>query len=152
MAFLSKTNVMIKVVHNLALFWVKKRHFFCWIFRRKYLKNHNIGPWFSSPKIPIAVSEGLDKSQVSALQSVLGVATSLGSLSFGFVAMSKSAQCTVSRQFLVQASLLGIGKFAVVAFCLIFLAFIFLKYSQCQWILRYDNSTEMYKLLKKLTP
>jgi hypothetical protein len=23
----------------------KKRQFFCWIFRRKYFKNHNIGPW-----------------------------------------------------------------------------------------------------------
>jgi hypothetical protein len=45
MAFFSKTNVMIKILHNLALFWVKNANFFRWIFRRKYLKNHNISPW-----------------------------------------------------------------------------------------------------------
>jgi hypothetical protein len=28
LAFFSKTNVMIKILHNLALFCVKKRHFF----------------------------------------------------------------------------------------------------------------------------
>jgi hypothetical protein len=44
LAVFSKTNVMIKILHNLALFWVKKCQFFRWIFRRKYLKNHNIGP------------------------------------------------------------------------------------------------------------
>jgi hypothetical protein len=44
LAFFSKTNVMIKTLHNLALFWVEKRQFFCWNFRWKYLKNHNIGP------------------------------------------------------------------------------------------------------------
>jgi hypothetical protein len=43
LAFFSKTNVMIKSLHNLALFWVKTP-FFRWIFRRKYFKNHNIGP------------------------------------------------------------------------------------------------------------
>jgi hypothetical protein len=40
MALLSKTNVMIKFLHNLFVFQVKNA-----IFRRKYLKNHNIGPW-----------------------------------------------------------------------------------------------------------
>jgi hypothetical protein len=53
LAFFSKTNVMIKVLHNLALFWVTKRQFFRWIFRRKYFKNHNIGPrWISCVEIP----------------------------------------------------------------------------------------------------
>jgi hypothetical protein len=42
-AFFSKTNVMITILHNLALFWVKTP-IFCNFFRRKYLKNHNIGP------------------------------------------------------------------------------------------------------------
>jgi hypothetical protein len=37
LAFLSKTNVMIKILHNLALFRVKNA-IFCWIFRRKYFK------------------------------------------------------------------------------------------------------------------
>jgi hypothetical protein len=33
---------------NFALFSFilsQKRQYFCWIFRRKYLKNHNVGPW-----------------------------------------------------------------------------------------------------------
>jgi hypothetical protein len=48
MAFFSKTNVMIKFLHNIALFWVKKRQFFRNFFRRKYFKYHNIGPWSQS--------------------------------------------------------------------------------------------------------
>jgi hypothetical protein len=43
-AFFSKTNVMAKILHNLALFWVKNAIFFRWIFQRKYFKNQNIGP------------------------------------------------------------------------------------------------------------
>jgi hypothetical protein len=39
-----KNQFMIKILPNLALFWVKKRQFFRWNFRRKYSKNHNIGP------------------------------------------------------------------------------------------------------------
>jgi hypothetical protein len=46
LAFFSKTNVMIKILHNLALLWVKTP-IFCWIFRWKYLNNHNIGPRLS---------------------------------------------------------------------------------------------------------
>jgi hypothetical protein len=36
LAFFSKTNVMIKILHNLALFWVKNANFFAIFFRRKY--------------------------------------------------------------------------------------------------------------------
>jgi hypothetical protein len=43
LAFFSKTNVMIKFLHNLALFLVKKANFFRRFVRWKYLKNHNIG-------------------------------------------------------------------------------------------------------------
>jgi hypothetical protein len=45
---LSKTNVMIKFFHNLALFLVKNANFFHRFFGRKYFKNHNIGPWSQS--------------------------------------------------------------------------------------------------------
>jgi hypothetical protein len=45
LAFFSKTNVMIKILHYLALFWVKKCQFLYCNFRRKYFKNQNIGPW-----------------------------------------------------------------------------------------------------------
>jgi hypothetical protein len=34
---------MIKILHNLALFWVKNANFLQ-IFRRKIFKKHNIGP------------------------------------------------------------------------------------------------------------
>jgi hypothetical protein len=44
LAFFSKTNVMIKFLHNLALFWAKNAKFFAKKFRRKYFQNHNIGP------------------------------------------------------------------------------------------------------------
>jgi hypothetical protein len=38
-----KTNVMIKCLHNLAVFWIKNANIFA-SFLRKYLKNHNIVP------------------------------------------------------------------------------------------------------------
>jgi hypothetical protein len=44
LAIFSKNNVMIKILHNLALFKVKNA-IFSMNFRRKYLKNRNIGPW-----------------------------------------------------------------------------------------------------------
>jgi hypothetical protein len=48
LAFFSKSNVMIKILHNLALFRVKTT-FFRQLFWRKYLNNHNIGPWSAGP-------------------------------------------------------------------------------------------------------
>jgi hypothetical protein len=47
-AFFSKTYVMIKILHNLALFWVKNANFFAEFFGENILKNHNIGPRCSS--------------------------------------------------------------------------------------------------------
>jgi hypothetical protein len=47
LAFFSKTNFMIKFLHNLALFGAQKRQFFA-DFLRKCLKNHigrNIANW-----------------------------------------------------------------------------------------------------------
>jgi hypothetical protein len=44
LAIFSKTNLMIKFFHYLALFWVKNANF-CRFFWRKYFKNHSIGPW-----------------------------------------------------------------------------------------------------------
>jgi hypothetical protein len=42
--FSQKPMLWSNFLHNLALFWVKNA-IFCWIFQRKYFKNHNIGPW-----------------------------------------------------------------------------------------------------------
>jgi hypothetical protein len=56
---------MIKILHNLALFRVKKL-IFCLIFPRKYLKNHNIGPkalFSNCPVPPISVFLLLSCSQ-----------------------------------------------------------------------------------------
>jgi hypothetical protein len=44
MAFFSKTNVMITIFSKTSSSLSKKRQYFRWIFRRKYFKNHNIGP------------------------------------------------------------------------------------------------------------
>jgi hypothetical protein len=45
LAFFSKTNVMMKILHNSALFWVKNANFFADFFGENIEKNHNIGPW-----------------------------------------------------------------------------------------------------------
>jgi hypothetical protein len=45
LAFFSKTIVMIKILHNLALFLSQKRQCFVLNFLAKILKIHNIGPW-----------------------------------------------------------------------------------------------------------
>jgi hypothetical protein len=44
LAFFLKTNVMINLFLNLALFWVKNANFFAKIFGENIFKNHNIGP------------------------------------------------------------------------------------------------------------
>jgi hypothetical protein len=43
LAFFLNTNVMIQILHNLALFRVKNAIFLLNVLA-KYLKNHNIGP------------------------------------------------------------------------------------------------------------
>jgi hypothetical protein len=42
LAIFSKTNVMIKILDNLALFWVKNANFFAEFFGENIFKNHNI--------------------------------------------------------------------------------------------------------------
>jgi hypothetical protein len=42
--FFSKTNVMITIFAKTSFVLSQKRQFFRWIFRRKVLQNHNIGP------------------------------------------------------------------------------------------------------------
>jgi hypothetical protein len=45
MALFSKTDVMLNILHNLALFWVTNGIFFAEFFGENIFKNHNIGPW-----------------------------------------------------------------------------------------------------------
>jgi hypothetical protein len=56
LAFFLNTNVMINFFSEFSFVLSQKRHFFRKMFRRKYLKNHNIGPriasfsWYNKPK------------------------------------------------------------------------------------------------------
>jgi hypothetical protein len=45
LAFFLNTNVMINFFQKFSFVLSQKRQFFRKIFRQKYLKNHNIGPW-----------------------------------------------------------------------------------------------------------
>ncbi|KAF4532380.1 hypothetical protein B566_EDAN004461 [Ephemera danica] len=53
--------------------------------------------------------EGLEDSALVLLQTFLGFATALGCVGFGLVVVRPSEQCLISRQYLCQASMVGIG-------------------------------------------
>ncbi|CAK1586961.1 unnamed protein product [Parnassius mnemosyne] len=53
--------------------------------------------------------EGLEESALVLLQTFLGFAAVLGCAGFGLVLVRPSAQCLVSKQYLCQTALLGIG-------------------------------------------
>ncbi|XP_049855486.1 monocarboxylate transporter 12-like, partial [Schistocerca gregaria] len=53
--------------------------------------------------------EGLDDSALVLLQTFLGFATALGCVGFGLMVVRASDQCLVSRQYLCQAAMAGIG-------------------------------------------
>jgi hypothetical protein len=48
---------MIKILHNLALFWVENANFFAEFFGENILKKHNIGPrgCFGSPGVDVKI-------------------------------------------------------------------------------------------------
>lgn len=56
--------------------------------------------------------EGLEESALVLLQTFLGFAAVLGCAGFGLVLVRPSAQCLVSKQYLCQTAMLGIGKHA----------------------------------------
>ena len=58
----------------------------------------------------MAYEEGLLEDDAVLLQTFLGLATSVGSLSYGLIVLSKNNQCMISRQYLLQSSVFGIGK------------------------------------------
>ena len=60
-------------------------------------------------QLPVTLEEGLGDDAV-LLQSFLGIATAIGSLSYGLVVLSKNEQCVISRQYLLQSSIFGLGK------------------------------------------
>ena len=62
----------------------------------------------------MAINEGLGEEDAILLQTFLGVALSIGAFSFGIVILSKSQQCMISRQYLLQASIFGIGMTTII--------------------------------------
>jgi hypothetical protein len=80
MVFFSETNVMIKILHNLALFWVKNTIFSAEFFWQKYFKNHNIGPWNSYDRAKLRLYiRGRFLKQLSVSESDLSFAMRLWS-------------------------------------------------------------------------
>jgi hypothetical protein len=59
--------------------------------------------------------EGLEDSALVLMQTFLGFATALGCVGFGLIVVRPSDQCLISRQYLCQAAMVGIGKSAVQA-------------------------------------
>ena len=60
--------------------------------------------------VPTTLDEGLEEKAIQ-LQTFLGIATSLGSACYGLIVLSKNSQCHISRQYLLQSSIIGIGKY-----------------------------------------
>jgi hypothetical protein len=58
-------------------------------------------------------NEGLEDSALVLLQTFLGFATALGCVGFGLVVVRPSDQCLISRQYLCQASMVGIGTYLI---------------------------------------
>lgn len=54
--------------------------------------------------------EGLEESALVLLQTFLGFAVVVGCTGFGLVLVRPSAQCLVSKQYLCQTAMVGIGK------------------------------------------
>lgn len=55
--------------------------------------------------------DGLEASALVLLQTCLGLAAALGCAAWGLVTARPSTQCLVSRQYLCQAALLGVGQY-----------------------------------------
>lgn len=58
-----------------------------------------------------AYNEGLEDSALVLLQTFLGFASALGCVGFGLVTVRPSSQCLISRQYLCQAAMFGIGMY-----------------------------------------
>ncbi|XP_057668640.1 monocarboxylate transporter 2-like [Diorhabda carinulata] len=53
--------------------------------------------------------EGLEDNGLVVLQTFMGFATALGCVGFGFVIIKPSTQCLISRQYLCQTAMVGMG-------------------------------------------
>ncbi|XP_060522678.1 monocarboxylate transporter 2-like [Cylas formicarius] len=53
--------------------------------------------------------EGIEDSALVLLQTFMGFSSALGCVGFGIITVRPSTQCTISRQYLCQTALIGIG-------------------------------------------
>ena len=69
------------------------------------IKSACLGPSDKNPcvQVPMAKAEGLG-DQAILLQTFLGLGMTLGSLGFGGLAVSRSRQCMISSQYLLQVT------------------------------------------------
>ena len=58
----------------------------------------------------MALKEGLVEGEAVLLQSFLGLAAAAGSISYGCIVLSRSEQCRISRHYLLQSSIFGLGQ------------------------------------------
>jgi len=58
--------------------------------------------------VPMAVAEGLGDRAIM-LQTFIGLGMMAGSIGFGCIVVSRSKQCVISRQYLLQTSIFGVG-------------------------------------------
>ena len=66
----------------------------------------------------MAWNEGLGDEAIM-LQIFMGLAVTLGTLVFGCLLVTRSKQCMVSSQYLLQTTLLGIGQYPnIVSHCI----------------------------------
>ena len=55
--------------------------------------------------------EGLGARETVLLQTFMGMGMTVGTLGFGCVVVTKSKQCMISPQYLLQTAILGIGEY-----------------------------------------
>lgn len=63
----------------------------------------------------MAIAEGL-KDEAVLLQTFIGLGMAVGTLSFGIMVVSRSKNCLISRQYLLQTSIFGISL-SILALC-----------------------------------
>jgi len=60
--------------------------------------------------VPNLIEEGIGKEDAVALQTIVGVAAALGVVVFGLIVLSRNRQCLISRQYLLQTAVGGLGE------------------------------------------
>jgi hypothetical protein len=106
LAFFSKTIVMITIFPKTSSSLIKKLQFFRQIFRRKYFKNHNIGPWLdSNPDQSDATTTALHCHRAAWACNVIFIFDVI--LSFMFINKLKRQKCKKlhCKEYYIKSSL-----------------------------------------------